>query len=57
MKFLNISVQVSNYATKTLNETLNYYGAKGFEFVNSILAKNQYGMEVMYLFLQNRMEM
>lgn len=50
MKFLNMCVQVSNYATGTLNETLNRYGQKGFKFVNAVLAKNQYGCEVMYLF-------
>lgn len=50
MKYLNVSVQVSNYATSALNETLNHCGKHGFKLVNVVLAKDKYDREVMYLF-------
>lgn len=50
MKYLNFSVQVSNYATSELNKTLNHYGTLGFKLVNTIIAKNKFGCDVMYLF-------
>jgi hypothetical protein len=50
MIYGNISVQVSNYATDSLNRTLVEYGNMGFKLVNVVMAKNRYGIEVMYLF-------
>lgn len=50
MKYLNTSIQVSNYATNTLNETLKQYGEQGFELVSAVKAKNKYDCDVMYLF-------
>ena len=50
MKYENIVVQVSNYATDYLQETLMKYGQLGFKLVNVTMAKNKYDVEVMYLF-------
>ena len=43
---------VSNYATSALEETLNKYGHRGFKLVSTIMGKNKYGAEVMYLFFE-----
>lgn len=50
VKYLNVSVQVPNYATSALNETLNHYGVLGFKLVNVVMAKNKHNCDVMYLF-------
>jgi hypothetical protein len=50
MIYGNISVQVSNYATDSLNRTLVEYGNMGFKLVNAVMAKNKYNIDVMYLF-------
>lgn len=50
MKYENVFFQVSNYATDTLQETLSRYGELGFKLVNTMMAKNKYGVDVMYLF-------
>ena len=50
MKYRNVVVPVSNYATSELQETLTRLGEKGYRFVNSIMADNQYGCKIMYLF-------
>lgn len=50
MKYRNIVVPVSNYATSALQETLTRWNEKGYRFVNSIIADNQYGCKIMYLF-------
>ena len=50
MKYQNIVVPVSNYTTNALQETLTYWGEKGYRFVNSVMADNQYNCETMYLF-------
>lgn len=50
MKYQNTVVAISNYATNALKETLERYGELGFKLVNVIMAKNQYGVDVMYLF-------
>lgn len=50
MKYNNISVVVSNYATDALNKTLYDCGQLGFKLVNTIIAKNKYDVDVMYLF-------
>ena len=50
MKYRNVVVPVSNYTTNALQETLTQWGEKGYRFVNSIMADNQYNCEIMYLF-------
>ncbi len=50
MKFSNIVVTISNYATPDLESELEYYGDKGYKLVAVQMAKNKYGAEVMYLF-------
>lgn len=50
MKYENIVVQVSTYATDYLQETLMKYGQLGFKLVNVTIAKNKYDVDVMYLF-------
>ena len=46
----NVCVTVSNYATETLQNTLNFYGKEGFSLVSTQMASNKYGCQVMYLF-------
>jgi hypothetical protein len=55
MKYQNIVVTVSNYATNYLYETLNDYGQQGFKLVNVVMAKNKYYCDVMYLFFTKEM--
>lgn len=50
MKYENEVVQVSNYATDSLQDTLTKYGQAGFRLVNVVMAQNRYSVEVMYLF-------
>ncbi len=50
MKYQNVVVPVSNYATNALQETLTHWGEKGYRSVNSIMANNQHGCMIMYLF-------
>lgn len=50
MKYTNIVVTVSGYATDSLQKTLKEAGEGGFKLVNAILAKNKYNIDVMYLF-------
>lgn len=56
MKYQNIAVAVSNYATEELNKILKDYGKKGFKLVNTVMAKNNHGVEVMYLFFVKECE-
>ena len=46
----NICVTVSNYATEALQDTLNFYGKKGFSLVSTQMALDKYMSQVMYLF-------
>ena len=46
----NIVVTVSNYATGALQSTLTRYNKAGYKLVTALLAKNQYNVDVMYLF-------
>lgn len=50
MKYENIVVPISNYATNDLGETLYEYGKIGFKLVTVVMAQNKYNIEVMYLF-------
>lgn len=56
MKFSNIVITVSNYATLDLGSYLNYYGDKGYKLVSVQMAKNEYCAEVMYLFFTREEE-
>lgn len=55
-KYQNIAIQVSNYATSDLNDLLLQYGANGFKLVNSLIAKNMHGADVMYCFFVKKLE-
>ena len=46
----NVCVTVSNYATEALQDTLNFYGEKGFSLVSTQMALDKYESQVMYLF-------
>lgn len=46
----NVCVTVRNYATEELQDTLNFYGEKGFSLVSTQMALNKYCSQVMYLF-------
>ena len=46
----NQVVKVSNYATNALQDTLYRYAGKGYKLVNTILARDKYGVNVMYIF-------
>ena len=50
MKYENIVIRISNYATDHLEKELIKYGQRGFKLVNVTIAKNQYNIDVMYLF-------
>lgn len=56
MKYQNIVIPVTNYATNWLNETLQEYGNKGFKLVNVVMAKNQYNCDIMYVFFTKEIE-
>ena len=46
----NKCVTISNYATSELNKVLNIMGEDGYSLVSTLIAKNEYGIDVMYLF-------
>ena len=46
----NKCVTISNYATSELNKALNIMGEDGYSLVSTLIAKNEYGIDVMYLF-------
>ena len=50
MKYRNVVVPVTNYATSALQETLTQWGELGYKFVNAIMADSQYDCKTMYLF-------
>ena len=50
----NVCVTVSNYATEALQDTLNFYGEKGFSLVSTQMALDKYMSQVMYLFFVRR---
>lgn len=52
--FENVCVTVSNYATEALQDSLNFYGEKGFSLVSTQMASDKYGNQVMYLFFVRR---
>lgn len=46
----NQVVTITNYATEALPITLSEYGEAGYALVSAVIAKNQYLVDVMYLF-------
>ena len=50
MKISNEVVVVSNYATEHLNKTLSAYADAGYKLVSTLLAPNEFNVQVMYLF-------
>ena len=52
----NVCVTVSNYATEALQDTLNFYGEKGFSLASTQMASDKYGSQVMYLFFVRHSE-
>ena len=56
MKYENKYCAVSSYNTGELHETLHNYGESGYRLVSTEMAKNKYGIEVMYLFFAKEVE-
>lgn len=54
MAIYNTVYRVSNYATDNLEEILNEYAHNGYELVSTEMARNEYGIEVMYLFFVSK---
>lgn len=54
MAIYNTVYRVSNYATDNLEEVLNEYAYNGYELVSTEMARNEYGIEVMYLFFVSK---
>ena len=50
MKYRNVVVPISNYATSALQETLTSWGELGYKFVNAVMGDNQCDCTIMYLF-------
>lgn len=50
VKYSNVVVTVSNYATSALRDCLEEFGNAGYKLVSTQMAKKTYGAEVMYLF-------
>lgn len=50
MKYKNIAIAISNYATSALPKTLEDYGNKGYKLVNAVMANNIHDIPVMYCF-------
>lgn len=56
MKYDNIVVGVSNYATSQLGKTLQDYGKLGYKLVNVVMANNEHNCEIMYLFFTKKIQ-
>lgn len=46
----------SNYATPVLEEALDAFSNEGYKLVSTQMAKNFYGVEVMYLFFTRKVK-
>lgn len=46
----------SNYATPALEEALDAFSNEGYKLVSTQMAKNIYGVEVMYLFFTRKVK-
>ena len=56
MKYDNIVVGVSNYATSQLGKTLQDYGKLGYKLVNVVMANTEHNCEIMYLFFTKKIQ-
>lgn len=56
MKYDNIVVDVSNYATLRLGKTLQDYGKLGYKLVNVAIANNEHNCKIMYLFFTKELQ-
>lgn len=56
MKVYNTYCVVSNYATDALRRELDHYANIGFSLVSTLMAKNKYGVDVIYLFFTKVVE-
>lgn len=56
MKYDNIVIGVSNYATLQLGKTLQDYGELGYKLVNVTMINNVYNCEIMYLFFTKEIQ-
>lgn len=56
MKYDNIVIGVSNYATLQLGKTLRAYGKLGYKLVNVVMANNEHNREIMYLFFTKEIQ-
>jgi hypothetical protein len=56
MKIENKVFLCSNYATPVLEEVLDAFSNEGYKLVSTQMAKNLYGVEVMYLFFTRKVK-
>lgn len=56
MKTENKVFLCSNYATSVLEEALDAFSNEGYKLVSTQMAKNLYGVEVMYLFFTRKVK-
>jgi hypothetical protein len=56
MKIENKVFLCSNYATPVLEEALDAFSNEGYKLVSTQMAKNLYGVEVMYLFFTRKVK-
>ncbi len=56
MKIENKVFLCSNYATSVLEEALDAFSNEGYKLVSTQMAKNFYGVEVMYLFFTRKVK-
>lgn len=56
MKIENKVFLCSNYATPVLAEALDAFSNEGYKLVSTQMAKNLYGVEVMYLFFTRKVK-
>lgn len=56
MKIENKVFLCSNYATSVLEEALDAFSNEGYKLVSTEMAKNFYGVEVMYLFFTRKVK-
>ena len=56
MKTENKVFLCSNYATPVLEEALDAFSNEGYKLVSTQIAKNLYGVEVMYLFFTRKVK-
>lgn len=56
MKYDNIVIGVSNYATSQLGKTLQDYGKLGYKLVNVVMTNNEHNCKIMYLFFTKEIQ-